>query len=78
MRSANFSLVAGHDRSLRSTSKAAVRLSEDRLIKVAAVLVGMTFLFTVAVLGFCDRQDEELAAHGVNIEQLAGEVRNER
>ena len=75
MRSANFSLVAGHDRSLRSTSKAAVRLSEDRLIKIAAFLVGMTFLFTVAVLGFCDRQDERLASAGISIEELAGEVR---
>ena len=75
MRSANFSLVAGHDRSLRSTSKAVLRLSEDRLIKVAAVLVGVTFLFTVAVLGFCDRQDERLASAGISIEQLAGEVR---
>ena len=75
MRSANFSLVAGHDRSLRSTSKAAVHLSEDRLIKVAAVLVAVTFLFTVAVLGFCSRQDERLASAGIDIEQLVGEVR---
>lgn len=75
MRSANLSLVTGCPRSLRSTSKAAVRLSEDRLIKVAAVLVAVTFLFTVAVLGFCDRQDERLASAGINIEQLAGEVR---
>ena len=75
MRSANFSLVTGCPRSLRSTSKAAVRLSEDRLIKVAAVLVGVTFLFTVAVLAFCDRQDERLASAGINIEELTGEVR---
>lgn len=75
MRSANFSLVAGHDRSLRTTNKAVLRLSEDRLIKVAAVLVGVTFLFTVAVLGFCDRQDERLASAGISIEELAGEVR---
>ena len=75
MRSANFSLVTGCPRSLRSTSKAAERLSEDRLIKVAAVLVAVTFLFTVAVLGFCDRQDERLASAGISIEELAGEVR---
>lgn len=75
MRSANFSLVTGCPRSLRSTSKAAVRLSEDRLIKVAAVLVAVTFLFTVAVLGFCSRQDERLASAGIDIEQLVGEVR---
>ena len=75
MRRTNLFPVAGHDRSLRSTSKAAVRLSEDRLIKIAAFLVGMTFLFTVAVLGFCDRQDERLASAGISIEELAGEVR---
>lgn len=75
MRSTNLSHVAGYGRSRRSTSKAAVRLSEDRLIKVAAVLVGVTFLFTVAVLGFCDRQDEELASAGINIEELTGEAR---
>lgn len=73
----NFFPVAG-SLSRRTTKKAAVRLSEDRLIKVAAVLVAVTFLFTVAVLGFCDRQDERLASAGINIEQLAGEVRNER
>ena len=70
----NFFPVAG-SLSRRTTKKAAVRLSEDRLIKVAAVLVGVTFLFTVAVLGFCDRQDEELASAGISIEELTGEVR---
>lgn len=75
MRSANFSLVTGCPRSLRSTSKAAVLLSEDRLIKVAAVLVAVTFLFTVAVLGFCSRQDERLASAGIDIEQLVREAR---
>lgn len=74
MRRTNLFPVAGR-LSLRTTNKAVLRLSEDRLIKVAAVLVGVTFLFTVAVLAFCDRQDEELAAHGVNIKQLTGEVR---
>lgn len=75
MCSTNLSHVAGYARSLRSTSKAAVRLSEDRLIKVAAVLVGVTFLFTLAVLGFCSRQDERLAFAGISIEQLVEEVR---
>ena len=56
----------------------AFRFSEDRLLRLGTVLVGLTLLFTVAVLAFCNGQDEELAAHGVNIEQLAGEVRNER
>lgn len=74
MRRTNLFPVAGR-LSLRTTNKAVLRLSEDRLIKVAAVLVGVTFLFTVAVLGFCDRQDERLASAGINIEQLAGEVR---
>ena len=74
MRRTNLFPVAGR-LSLRTTNKAVLRLSEDRLIKIAAVLVGMTFLFTVAVLGFCDRQDERLASAGINIEQLAGEVR---
>ena len=74
MRSANLSLAAG-SLPRRTTNKAAVSLSEDRLIKVAAVLVGLTFLFTVGVLGFCDRQDERLASAGINIEQMAGEVR---
>ena len=75
MTNVNLSHVAGYARSHRSTSKAAVRLSEAGLIKVAAVLVGVTFFFTVSVLAFCDRQDEELEAAGISIEQLAGEVR---
>ena len=54
------------------------QLSEDKMLRLGTVLVGLTLLFTVAVLAFCNGQDEELAAHGVNIEQLAGEVRNER
>lgn len=54
------------------------QLTEDKMLKLGTVLVGLTFLFTVAVLAFCNGQDEEVAAHGVNIEQLAGEVRNER
>lgn len=74
MHSAKLSLTVG-SLSHHTTSKAAVRLSEDRLIKVAAVLVAVTFLFTVAVLGFCSRQDERLAFAGIDIEQLVGEVR---
>lgn len=74
MRRTNLFPVAGR-LSLRTTNKAVLRLSEDRLIKVAAVLVAVTFLFAVAVLGFCDRQDERLASAGISIEELAGEVR---
>lgn len=50
----------------------ALRFSEDTLLKLGTVLVGLTLLFTVAVLGFCDRQDERLASAGINIEELAG------
>lgn len=50
------------------------QLSEDKMLKLGTVLVGLTLLFTVAVLAFCNGQDEELAAHGVNLQQMV-EVR---
>lgn len=50
----------------------AFRFSEDKLLRLGTCLVGLTFLFTVAVLAFCDRQDERLASAGINIEELAG------
>lgn len=50
------------------------QLSEDKLLRLGTCLVGLTVLFTVAVLAFCHEQDRELTAHGVNIEQMV-EVR---
>lgn len=55
-----------------------IRFSDDTLLKLGTVLVGLTVFFTVAVLAFCNGQDEELAAHGVNIEAMVQEVRNGR
>ena len=52
----------------------AFRFSEDKLLRLGTCLVGLTVLFTVAVLAFCHEQDRELVAHGVNIEQMV-EVR---
>ncbi|WP_154674804.1 hypothetical protein [Mailhella massiliensis] len=52
----------------------AFRFSEDKLLRLGTCLVGLTVLFTVAVLAFCNGQDEELAAHGVNLQQMV-EVR---
>lgn len=46
------------------------QLTEDKMLKLGTVLVGLTVLFTVAVLAFCNGQDEELAAHGVNLQQM--------
>ena len=56
----------------------AFRFSEDKLLRLGTCLVGLTVLFTVAVLAFCHEQDRELAAHGVNIEAMVQEVRNGR
>ncbi len=50
------------------------QLSEDKMLKLGTVLVGLTLLFTVAVFAFCHEQDAELAAHGVNLQQMV-EVR---
>lgn len=55
-----------------------LRFSEDKMLKLGTVLVGLILLFTVAVLLFCHEQDRELAAHGVNIEAMVQEVRNGR
>ena len=77
MRSANLSLTAG-SLSHHTTSKAAVRLSEVAMLKIGTLLVAGTLVFTLAVFAFCDRQDAELVSHGVNIEQLTGEVRHGR
>ena len=52
----------------------ALRFSEDKMLKLGTVLVGLTLLFTVAVLFFCHEQDRELTAHGVNLQQMV-EVR---
>lgn len=51
------------------------QLTEDKMLRLGTVLVGLTVLFTVAVLFFCHEQDRELAAHGVNIEAMVQEVR---
>lgn len=50
------------------------QLTEDKMLRLGTVLVGLTLLFTVAVLAFCHEQDEELTAHGVNLQQMV-EVR---
>ena len=68
MRRTNLFPVAGR-LSLRTTNKAVLRLSEDRLIKVAAVLVGVTFLFTVAVLGFWSLQTRKSTRPTMGIQQ---------
>lgn len=54
------------------------QLTEDKMLRLGTVLVGLTLLFTVAVLAFCHEQDRELVAHGVNIEAIVQEVRHER
>ena len=54
-----------------------MRFSDDTLLKLGTVLVGLTVLSTVAVLFFCHEQDRELAAHGVNIEAMVQEVRHD-
>ena len=77
MRSAKLSLTAG-SLSHHTTSKAAVRISEAAMLKMGTLLVAGTLMFTLAVFAFCDRRDAELASAGINIEQLAGEVRNGR
>ena len=46
------------------------QLSEDKMLRLGTCLVGLTVLFTVAVLAFCNGQDEELAAHSVNLQQM--------
>ena len=54
------------------------QLTEDKMLRLGTVLVGLTVLFTVAVLFFCHEQDRELAAHGVNIDlYLLREITNE-
>lgn len=55
--------------------RTSLRLSEGQRLKLGTVLVALTLAFSVAVLGFCDRQDKVLAANHINIKQLAGEVR---
>lgn len=50
------------------------QLSEDKMLKLGTVLVGLTVLFAVSVLLFCHEQDRELSAHGVNLQQMV-EVR---
>ena len=74
MRSAKLSLTVG-SLSHHTTSKAAVRPSESAMLKIGTLLVAGTLVFTLAVFAFCDRQDEELASAGINIEELTGEAR---
>ncbi|WP_346666558.1 hypothetical protein [uncultured Mailhella sp.] len=45
------------------------------MLKIGTLLVAGTLVFTLAVFAFCDRQDEELASAGINIEELTGEAR---
>lgn len=77
MRSPNTSLTAGYgrSRSRRSILRAFADLPEDFMLKIGTLLVGWTLVLTLAVFAFGNRQDEELASAGIDIEQLVGEVR---
>ena len=71
MRSANLSLTAG-SLPRRTTNKAAVLLSEERLLRLATVILLATLLFTGGVLWHCDDLDSD------TMSVMSGEVRHER
>ena len=74
MRSANLSLTAG-SLSHHTTSKPLCAPLSPSCSRLGPLLVAGTLVFTLAVFAFCDRQDEELASAGINIEELTGEAR---
>ena len=61
----------------RFTRRAAPRLSERCKLILGTALVLFELVAVLCLFNWQDGKDEELASHGVNIEQLTGEVRNE-
>ena len=49
--------------------------SETALLRLGTALVSVAFVGTLVLFFWFEKQDAELAAHGIHIEQLTGEAR---